>query len=190
MTARKVLRALVTPLTLAVLLAFLGYGAWWGYRNVMRPIPARPPDPCVTQSVGPKLKSSQVTVNVYNGGYKQGLATTVAKALKAKGFMIKHVDNTDERIKTTVIVGADANNPEVKLVAAHFKNATVRADQRPDHTVDVLVGNTYGGMDAKAAVEIAVPGNSVCLPSPSPTPTPTPATPATPAATPPATPKR
>lgn len=173
---------MVTPVTLLLLIAVLGYGAWWGYRNVIRPVPARAPDPCVTQSVGPALKANKVTVNVYNGGYKQGLATTVAKALKAKGFIIKNVDNTDERIKTTVIVGADANNPEVKLVVAQFKNATVRADQRPDHTVDVLVGNTYGGMNPKAPVEIVVPGHSVCLPSSAtPTPTPTPATPATPA---------
>lgn len=170
----RVFRQVATPLTLLLLLAVLIGGAWWGYKNVIKPIPPAQASPCVTQKVGDKLTANKVTVNVYNGGYKQGLAGTVSKALKAKGYVIKHVDNTDERVKQTVIVGADVNNPEVKLVAANFKNATVKADQRADHTVDVLVGTEFAGMNPKAPNFIKVPGGEVCLPAsktPSATPT-------------------
>lgn len=175
----RIVRMIATPVLLLALLAFLIWGAWWGYKNVVAPVPERLPDPCVTQSVPNKLEAKQVTVSVFNGGYKTGQASSVAKTLKAKGFIIKHVDNTDERVKQTVIVGAAAANPEVKLVAAHFKGATIKADDRPDHTVDVMIGTDYAGMNDKAAVWIAVPGGQVCLPtsatpsaSTSPTPTP------------------
>ena len=40
-----------------------------------------------------------------------------------------------------MIVGAGAKDPEVLLVKSFFKDATVRADKRADHSVDVLVGN-------------------------------------------------
>ena len=65
---RETIRVLKTPVTLLVLLAVLLGGAWWGYKSVIAPPPEPPKDPCVMQSVnGGKLKSSQVTVNVYNG---------------------------------------------------------------------------------------------------------------------------
>lgn len=167
----RIVRMIATPVLLLGLLAFLTWGAWWGYKNVMSPMPVHLPDPCVTQKVPQKLEAKQVTVSVFNGGYKSGQAASVAKALKAKGFIIKHVDNTDERVKQTVIVGAAATNPEVILVAGHFKGATIKVDDRPDHTVDVLIGTDYAGMNDKGALWVKVPGGEVCLPS-SATPTP------------------
>lgn len=170
----RYVRLIATPITLLLLVGVLAFGAWWGYKNVIAPVEPAPPPPCVPQSVGKELTSSKVTVSVYNGGPKRGLASDVAKALKAKGFIIKGYDNTDEVVKATVIVGANKNNPEVKLVLAQFKNATVREDNRADGTVDVLVGSTFGGLNDKAANKISVTTTTVCLPSPSPTPTPTP----------------
>ncbi len=168
----RYVRLFGTPITLLVLLGVLFYGAWWGYQNVIKPPPARVPDPCVTQSVGSQLKTSQVTVKVYNGGSKTGLAGTVGAQLKAAGFKVAYIGNTDERIAKTLVVGASAENPEVKLLLGFFKDATVRADQRSDGTVEVLVGREFGGMNPKAARTMAVPGGAVCLPSPTPSPTP------------------
>ena len=42
------------------------------------------------------------------------------------------------------------------LVKAFFKDADVRADKRVDHSVDVLVGNNYGGFNKKAKTTYAV----------------------------------
>lgn len=173
---QRYVRMFGTPITLLVLVLLLVYGAKWGYRNVMAPPPAEPLVPCVTQKVGPNLTTKQVTVRVFNGGRRTGLAGKVAANLKAKGFVIKQTANTDERVTTTRIVGADPASPEVKLVAGFFKGATVSGDGRVDHTVDVLVGNPTTGFNAAAATSIAVPGGQVCLPAPS--------KPATPAATP------
>jgi hypothetical protein len=169
----RVFRLVRTPLTLLALLAVLCYGAWWGYSNVLRPVPALPPEPCVNQTV-PKgqLLSSQVVVSVYNGGTKKGLAGDVGRMLRERQFKVQRTTNTNEKIQKTVIVGAGAKNPEVLLVKGFFKDAQVRADKRPDHTVDVLVGNRYAGFNKNAATSLAVRTKTVCLP-PTATATPT-----------------
>ena len=65
----RIFRVVRTPVTLLILFGVLLYGAWWGYNNIIKPIPALPPDPCVNQSVSKgQLKSSQVVERVYNGG--------------------------------------------------------------------------------------------------------------------------
>jgi hypothetical protein len=162
-----------TPVTLLILFGVLLYGAWWGYNNIIKPIPALPPEPCVNQSVSKgQLKSSQVVVRVYNGGDRKGLAADVGRSLRGKGFRVTLTTNTVEKIQKTVIVGADANNPEVKFVKTFFKEAIVRRDKRADRSVDVLVGNRYGGFNRDAKATYQVDTSTICLPSQTPSPTP------------------
>lgn len=162
----RVFRIVRVPLTLLVLLGVLAYGAWWGYSNVIRPLPAPAPNPCVETSVAKgQLTTSQVTVSVYNGGNRRGLAGDVGRALRERGFRLQRTTNTEERVGVTVIIGAGAKNPEVLLVSGFFRGATIKADKRKDRTVDVLVGDRYGGFnkDAKKAISVKTP--TVCLPS-------------------------
>ena len=77
-----------------------------------------------------------------------------------------------EKISKTVIVGADAKNPEVLFVKTFFKDAAVRADKRTDGSVDVLVGNKYGGFNKNAKTTYAVKTKTVCLASQPPSSTP------------------
>jgi hypothetical protein len=169
----RIFRVVRTPVTLLVLFGVLLYGAWWGYNNIIKPIPPLPPVPCVDQTV-PKgqLKASQVVVKVYNGGDRKGLAADVGRSLRTKGFRVILTTNTVEKIQKTVIVGADVNNPEVLFVKSFFKEATVRSDRRVDRTVDVLVGNKYGGFNKNAEDTYRVETTTVCLPSQTPTATP------------------
>jgi hypothetical protein len=60
----------------------------------------------------------------------------------------------------------------VLFVKSFFKEATVRADQRVDRTVDVLVGNKYGGFNKNAKATYKINAETVCLPSQTPTATP------------------
>jgi hypothetical protein len=169
----RVFRIVRTPITLLVLLGVLCYAAWWGYTNVLRPIPPAPPQPCVDQSVKKgALESSQVTVRVFNGGNKRGLAGDVGRALRDHGFNVIRTANTGEKIQKTVIVGAEVNNPEVLLVKRFFKDVVVKADHRVDHSVDVLVGNKYGGFNKNAKTTYSVTSKTVCLPSQNKTATP------------------
>jgi hypothetical protein len=161
----RVFRLVRTPLTLLVLLGVLCYGAWWGYTNVLRPVPPTPPTPCVPQRVAKGvLRSTQVTVNVYNGGTKKGLAGDVGRSLRDRGFKVVRTTNTGEKIQKTIIVGAGAKNPEVLLVQRFFKKSTVKVDKRIDHSVDVLVGNQYGGFNKKAKTTYPVKARTICLP--------------------------
>ena len=170
----RVFRIIRTPLTLLVLLGILCYGAWWGYTNVLRPVPPTQPTPCVPQRVSDgELRSSQVTVSVFNGGSKKGLAGDVGRSLRDRGFKVQRTSNTGEKIRQTIIVGAGAKNPEVLLVKGFFKKAKIKVDKRPDHSVDVLVGNDYGGFNKGASQTYAVKTKTVCLP-PQTTPTPSP----------------
>jgi hypothetical protein len=169
----RIFRVARTPVTLLILFGVLLYGAYWGYNNIIKPVPALPPEPCVVQNLpNGQLKTGQVVVRVYNGGDRKGLAADVGRSLRGKGFRVTLTTNTVEKIQKTVIVGADVNNPEVKFVKTFFKESVVRADQRVDRTVDVLVGNKYGGFDKKAKTTYQVETDTVCLPSQTPSPTP------------------
>ena len=169
---RRYVRVFGTPLTLLVLLAFLAYGAWWGYRNVMAPLPGSTPAPCVTQNVGKHLSSTDVSVRVLNGGTTVGLAARIGAQLTNSGFKVISAGNTSQVVTSTIVVGASTNAPEVKLVLGFFKGAKARADKRTDGTVDVLVGDGFGGFNAKASRQISVPGGTVCLPPSSASPSP------------------
>jgi LytR cell envelope-related transcriptional attenuator len=169
----RIFRVARTPVTLLILFGVLLYGAYWGYNNIIKPVPALPPEPCVVQNLpNGQLKTGQVVVRVYNGGDRKGLAADVGRSLRGKGFRVTLTTNTVEKIQKTVIVGADVNNPEVKFVKTFFKESVVRADQRVDRTVDVLVGNKYGGFDKKAKTTYRVEADTVCLPSQTPSATP------------------
>ena len=169
----RIFRVVRTPVTLLILFGMLLYGAWWGYNNIIKPIPPLPPEPCVDQVVEKgQLKSGQVVVRVYNGGDRKGLAADVGRSLRGKGFRVVLTTNTVEKIQKTVIVGADVNNPEVLFVKSFFKEPVVRSDKRVDRTVDVLVGNKYGGFNKQARTTYRVDTTKLCLPSQSPSPTP------------------
>ena len=159
---RRVLKAIVGPFVLLLLLGFLGYGAYWGYEQFMKPAAGPDPVPCVMTDVGDKLTPKNVSVRVFNGGTVSGLARQTTTYLRAYGFYIIGYNNTDDRITDPVIVGNSADSPEVKLLLGFFKNATVRADSRTDHTVDVLVGTSKMTVE-KPPTSIAVDG-PVCLP--------------------------
>ncbi|PIF03619.1 MAG: hypothetical protein CSA63_01570 [Propionibacterium sp.] len=158
-------RTILTPVILLFLLVVLIASAFWGFKEVTRAAPTPTPDPCVDQKVGKVLKPKLVQVRVLNGGYTTGLAGRVSAKLRKKGFKVGKPGNTDERVKQTIIVGASADSPEVQLVAGYFKAAIVRADQRVDHTVDVLVGTEYAGFNNSAPKQVPVPGETACLPA-------------------------
>lgn len=177
MTANEVIRMVRVPVTLVILLVILGAGAWWGYKAVLT-TPVSTANACVSQPVE-QLTPNKVTVRVLNGGDTKGYATEVAKALKARGYSISVISNTSEVITTPVIVGGSVDLPAVKLVASNFPEATLRADNRNDGTVDVLIGTKSDKTlpDTGFATAMPVPNGSACLPksqvSPTATPTPT-----------------
>ena len=176
-TFRQIIRVLKTPVTLLLLLAFVGYGAAWGLEHATAPVPERPPTPCVMIDVGGELTPEMVQVRVLNGGTRGGMARNAAGHLRAYDFKVIKVNNTDERLENTVIVGNSEDDPEVQLLTNFFKDVEVRGDGRVDHVVDVLLGtNSVRNTNPKVTTmpvegEICLPAGTK-LPSPSPSPSP------------------
>jgi len=80
------------------------------------------PTSCASQTIAGSLTSGQVSVRVYNGGSKAGLAKSIQTQLVGKGFLVPYIGNTQEAVLQTTIVGGSADDPEVQLVAAFFPN--------------------------------------------------------------------
>lgn len=165
MQVRKVIRVLKTPVTLLLLLAILGYGAYWGYHQVTMSTDL-PETPCVMQDVGKTLTPDKVSVRVLNGGETGNHANRTRSFLIAFNFHVLSFNNADEKVDTTTVVGNSADSPEVKLVAQMFKGAVTKGDGRADHIVDVIVPNQYQELDKSTdhpVTTVAVDG-PVCLP--------------------------
>lgn len=173
-----------TPVILIVVVVVVVFGAWWGWQAVMHPDAHMAP--CVSQSAS-QLSSSQVQVRVFNAGSVRGRANEVAGILRAQGFVIASTGNaspspsngdsaspdagnsadpTPTGPATPVrIVGTSAEDPEVQLVAGFFPGATVTADGRADHRVDVIVGDNSTMPLQSAARSVPIPDGVICLPA-------------------------
>ncbi len=165
----RVFRLVATPVLLLGLLAFLVWGASWGWRNLTAPIPEPEPTPCVTMTAA-AVTPATVSVRVLNGGFTSGLAYREAQRLEGVGFTVIRTGNTDERITTTLIRGGEENMPGMQLVASYFAGATIEPDGRVDGTIDVMVGSEFEGPGPEPLTEIAAgeDGTYCAPPSPSP----------------------
>nr|WP_300150734.1 LytR C-terminal domain-containing protein [Propionicimonas sp.] len=158
---RQVIRVLKTPVTLLILLAILGYGAYWGYQQVTFDT-SRPATPCVPQDVGGTLTSDRVTVRVFNGGEKPRAAKDTRNVLLAWHYNVIAYNNSNDDVTAVTVIGNSAEDPEVRLVAQAFKNATTKGDGRVDHVVDVILPTKFEMLETvPTTLEVDGP---VCLP--------------------------
>jgi len=159
-----------TGLLLLLMVGFLAAAGWYGLKALIAPIVPAPL--CTPQTVTGTLTSDQVTVNVYNGGTTRGLAASLQTKLKGVGFNVPTAANAPDPVTETTIIGATADAPEVKLVAGFFPDSVTKGDGRADHTVDVMVGDTFGKFDNKAPKQVDIQTAVVCSPTATPTPSP------------------
>ena len=172
----RIVRLIATPLLLLALLALLLWGAFWGWQNLTAPLPEPEPTPCVTVSTD-LITVQDVSVNVYNAGFKSGLANRVSTRLRGVGFNIMRVDNTEERVTSGVVIRTnEENRPAIRLVTSYFADFTLEFDDRIDGTIDVLVGSDFQGFGDKPLKSVTA-GKTLCvMPTPSVTPTTSPTT--------------
>lgn len=157
----QVIRILKTPITLLVLLAIVIFGGYWGLHAATMPIPKNS-NPCVSTDVGKELTPSWVEVRSLNAGGAGNLAKTTATFLRAYGFNVIRVNNSDRDVEKTVVVGNAADSPEVKLVQQFFPGSVTEGDGRADHVVDVLLGTKP--QSAQNPVTTFPVSGPICLP--------------------------
>ncbi len=155
-----------TPITMVVLLMILVGGFWWGW-NSLTDSSAEPN--CVEQKLeNNRLVPKQVVLNIYNGGARAGSAARLGEDLKKRGFNIGKIANepNGDKIDVVEVRGATTDGPEVKLALGQLnQKAATKADARPDHTVDIVLGIGFTKLNTKGVPSIAVPADSVvCLP--------------------------
>lgn len=149
------------PVTLVVLITLLIGVAWYGWEKVLNV-----PQPverlvCSTPSPGAKqrISSETVVVNVYNAGEIGGMAEDTAAELRKRGFSVGRVANDPKqsKVKKVQIRGRAADAPEVKLMAAQVAGEPEpKADSRTDASVDLVVGDKFKGLQAKAPSAMTV----------------------------------
>lgn len=161
----KVWKYAKTPLIIGIILVLMFFSYHWAKEIVFPKDRHISQNPCVEISTGPELLPKQVLVHVYNSGNRTGLAGRQAAALKEKGFNIGNIKNTAREAQNILIIGNAVENLEVKLVASYFKEPKIIADDRIDHSVDVILGNKYAGLSEKPLSGIPNPAGKLCLPT-------------------------
>ncbi|HLN76561.1 MAG TPA: LytR C-terminal domain-containing protein [Nocardioidaceae bacterium] len=173
-------RQVTSTITMLVLIGLLAVGATWGWKQLFADAPglgAEPAPICSTQQVkgGEKITTRQVTVSVYNGGTKSGMAGKTLDMLAKRGFGKGDIGNAppDVQVRMVQVWSTVENDGEAQLVARQFgkdvKVAVSEQDLGPG--VDVIIGNAFKRLvKAPRTFELQHP-EKVCVPAePSPPP--------------------
>jgi hypothetical protein len=120
-----------------------------------------------TIKAGEDLPSSIVSVDVYNGGDREGLAGTVSSALQERGFRPGAIANSQSAItpSNVTILTNDESDPRVQLVLQQFVDPDVRVPDYPTGSaVSVLVGDDFEALAPDAPTSIkATKDVTVCF---------------------------
>jgi len=149
-------RHLLTAVTLLVLLALVGAGGYYGYRELFSPLDdetAGSPRGRGCEAGlrrGETVRTRDVTVTVLNAGTQNGLAGDVQQALVRRGFLPGRTDNApdDQLVRFVRILAPSRRDPAARLVAIQFGKRTVIQPTREDlgPGVDVVVGDRFKGL--------------------------------------------
>lgn len=131
------------------------------------------PDTACRQSIvasGTALDSNVVLVNVFNASARSGLANRVLIDLQKNGFRGGQIGNSTSAAKPgrVAILTNDRNDPQVKLLAAQFRDKVKYA--KPDLTVEdgliVVIGQNYSGLKKSPKTSLRTDRDvNVCTPA-------------------------
>lgn len=129
------------------------------------------PSPVATSAcpAGPfePVDPATVTVNVLNSTSIAGLAGNASTALEERGFTLGLIGNRSvgQTNMTAIIVSGPAGYAQALTLQRAIPGTTYVEDERPDTTVDVVLGSEYEALVPAEEVN-AEPGGLVCeLPS-------------------------
>lgn len=162
-------RHLTTAITLTVLCVILAIGAVVGFNTLFAPLPGpeastpttSPSPPCNAGAVkkGERLRTSQVTVNVFNGGTRAGLAGATLDRFRARGFQGGEIGNAplSSKVRRAQVWIQAGEEIAGRLVALQLgpRTRVVMPDEDLAEGVDVVVGNGFRNL-VKAPRSIVV----------------------------------
>jgi hypothetical protein len=150
---RRRRRTIITLVLVVALLAgsmfvAVGYVQGWLGKHTETVTPKR----CVPATT---IRSSQVTLNVYNATQRSGLASKTASALRKRGFKIASVANDPLERKITgssEVRYGPSGARAARLVADQVKGARMVRDSRSDTTLDLVIGDRFNKLAAPVTV--------------------------------------
>jgi hypothetical protein len=145
---RHTARHVRTALTLLVLVGFVAFAGLYGWRALTDDPDA---DAVATQQCLPAAQAdapppTEIQVNVYNATSRSGLASTTAGQLRERGFVIRDVANDPLSRQVTGTAEVRANPEQqaaASVVLAQLPGAVFVPDERPEPTVDLVLGESF-----------------------------------------------
>ncbi len=159
-----------TPITLALLVLVVVFGAWYGWTQFNKPVtnPFADPPGCVPEQIDGKLGRAQVIVNVYNASARNDLAASTLRELAKRDFSRGVAENAPGNLRVTnvTLLDPEPRSAQVRLVRAQFQGqVNVRKDPDLAEGVDIVLGQGYLGLRKDAPARVKVRGDQeVCVP--------------------------
>ena len=138
-----------TAVTLLVLLVVVVVMVVVGWYAASKPFPkvVGATQTCQAEKVRKHILRREVTVSVYNGSKRSGLADRTMAELERRAFRPGDVANAPAGIKVTYaqVLSTDKDDPEALLVAKQFRPRAhlVVADDEYGPGVDVMLGPRF-----------------------------------------------
>lgn len=175
-------RHLTTAVTMLVLVGILVLGVFVGLRELFAPLPGSSGSAEETPAAAPscepqdapagrRLQSRQVTVNVFNGGTRAGLAGLTLDRLAGRGFRPGEAGNapSDSGVKRVQVWIVEGEETAGRLVARNFgPKVPVVVQETADDLgdgVDVVVGNGLARLAAPLRSLKIAADQEVCTPA-------------------------
>jgi hypothetical protein len=146
----------VAAVTLLVLCAILGVFLLIGWRSVTAPGPWDEDGPSAADCVegvekGDLVRTTDVTVSVFNAGTRSGLAGRSQEELLARGFLPGEIGNAPDdigKVPRVAVLAPSPEDPAAMLVARQFGKGTKVQEYDADlgSGVAVVVGDRYSGL--------------------------------------------
>ncbi|GAB4076055.1 hypothetical protein GCM10028781_08180 [Nostocoides australiense] len=121
----------------------------YGFNGLSYVPPAPPPLP------------GEITVNVYNTTYREGLASEVGDALRDRSFELGSVGNDPLMSFLPDDVAVIRHGPEgadaADVLLQHIPGARLVTDTREDTSLDLVLGNDYAALTPEAEIPKPAP---------------------------------
>jgi hypothetical protein len=138
----------VPALIFLLVLALAALGVWWNVLSQDAELDQAKAAACDSAATAPpSLDATTVTLRVFNATPTAGLATTVAEALQARGFVVSEIGNDpnpDLEVTGTGELRFGRRGAETaEFVKVFLPGIGVRQDTRADGIVDVVLGPDF-----------------------------------------------
>ena len=150
-------RRSLSAITMLVLLGVLVLFLFVGWRAVSAPGPwsgdsGPTAEDCASGlAKGDLVRTTDVTVSVYNAGTRSGLAGRTQTQLLARGFLPGDIGNAPDGlgdVRRVAVLAPSPDDPAAMLVARQFGRGTdVQKHEDLGSGVEVVVGDGYKGLD-------------------------------------------